>query len=91
MSKTCFLVVDFGCLKMQACTFIMNQPIGNSEIIKMKALIQSIKCWWNREWSDWTFLTTENIYNSKHQRTGSLYVYRRVSNDGLVEFKKHFI
>jgi len=39
-----------------------------------------IKKWWNREWSNWEF-----YYESKWHY---FIVLKRISNDGLIQFKK---
>jgi hypothetical protein len=46
--------------------------------------------WWNREWSNWTFEIENRVYNTgESTRPIECYeVYKRTSNDGLVEFKK---
>lgn len=43
-------------------------------------MIDSIKKWWNRKWSNWE-LDSEGIWIN-------YIVLRRTSNDGLIEFKK---
>ncbi len=46
-----------------------------------------IKNWWNREWSNWEeFETTDTYIGSKLK--GSNLILKRLSSDGLIEFKK---
>lgn len=46
--------------------------------------------WWNREWSNWEHCEERRIYLTQNcDRPHTIYdIYKRVSNDGLVQYKK---
>lgn len=49
-----------------------------------------IKKWWNRTWSDWHFEmeNREFSYITDNHPSAVYEIYKRTSNDGLVQFKK---
>jgi len=38
--------------------------------------------WWNRTWSNWSYYTYAVDFGYRYN------IYSRISNDGIVEFKK---
>lgn len=46
--------------------------------------------WWNRTWSNWEFYETIKVYGTgRNTYPVEIYdIYKRTSNDGLVEYKK---
>lgn len=51
-------------------------------------MLDLIKKWWNRKWSDFTFDSKEDVLDNKSRRIYSIMIYKSVSNDGLVRFRK---
>ena len=49
-----------------------------------------IKKWWNRTWTNWEFDSENKVFLTEvSKRPNAVYeVYKRTSNDGLVEYKK---
>ena len=49
-----------------------------------------IKKWWNRTWTNWEFDSGNKVYaNDFDKKPIAIYsIYKRTSNDGLVEYKK---
>lgn len=47
--------------------------------------------WWNKNWSNWEFVYHLHTYNSeswKKAPKNKHLIFKRVSNDGLEEYKK---
>jgi hypothetical protein len=60
---------------------------GFNNLKTNKIMKDKIKKWWNREWSNWEeFDTTDTYIGSKLK--GSNLILKRLSSDGLIEFKK---
>lgn len=53
--------------------------------------LDSISKWWNRKWSNWEYDGIQNVYSSEdwNKLPHTTYeIYKRTSNDGLVQIKK---
>ena len=67
----------------------MWQMVGTL-ILKTNNMLDTIKKWWNRKWSNWEFDSETKVFETElHKRPNAVYeVHKRISNDGIVEFKK---
>lgn len=53
-------------------------------------MYDKLEKWWNRKWSNWEFFETMNVWGAEGGKypIQIYHIYKRTSNDGLVEYKR---